>query len=426
MAECEKCGFKLRKTDVFCSKCGQPVKKIVDVKTKKDVVTGKKEQPLVEKPQISDELKQKLKKELETSIKAFKRGDITLEEFQTIKKAIAAKAKARMYEEKAAPVIEAPKAVIKPRTKVQKEDIFDLPEIPQEPFEIPMDPIIRTPPKKDVETTFSKAWYIVPILFNVFGGIIAYFALNKIDSKAAKKMVGIGLLSFALLGAVGGYFLLGSDYSPFNTSTPPPNEIVIENLTPPIEELDLTPREVVHPNATNASVADANLLLEDLEEGFYEDTLLSGAISDALDFAKGDSIVAAELKEQGWLENHKAVFKKNLPGEQGIGTAEITVISSVSKFDSNKVSTDYLESQLKSLEAELNKSGYTILDPKLNSTSTMAKKVEPNPDYEITVNYRVFFYKDDFFVDLEVEKVGRGLEEEKVLNYASIVEERIR
>ena len=40
----------------------------------------------------------------------------------------------------------------------------------------------------------SNWWYILPILFGIIGGIIAYFAIRKDDREKAKKCIYLGLI----------------------------------------------------------------------------------------------------------------------------------------------------------------------------------------------------------------------------------------
>jgi len=59
----------------------------------------------------------------------------------------------------------------------------------------------------------SNWWYLLPILFGIIGGVIAYFVIKNDDLKKAKTCLCIGLLAF--LGVIGGiisYFVLRKDY----------------------------------------------------------------------------------------------------------------------------------------------------------------------------------------------------------------------
>ena len=40
----------------------------------------------------------------------------------------------------------------------------------------------------------SKAWYTLPILLHIIGGVIAYYAVRKDDPRLAKKCLKIGLI----------------------------------------------------------------------------------------------------------------------------------------------------------------------------------------------------------------------------------------
>ena len=48
------------------------------------------------------------------------------------------------------------------------------------------------------EKSRSNWWYLLPILFSMFGGIIAYFAIRKDDLPKAKKCMYVGLVVFAI------------------------------------------------------------------------------------------------------------------------------------------------------------------------------------------------------------------------------------
>ena len=48
------------------------------------------------------------------------------------------------------------------------------------------------------EKQTSSWWYILPILFWIIGGIIAYFAIRKDDRQKGKKCLYIGLVLFAI------------------------------------------------------------------------------------------------------------------------------------------------------------------------------------------------------------------------------------
>jgi len=48
------------------------------------------------------------------------------------------------------------------------------------------------------EQKTSYVWYLLPILFSILGGVIAYFLLKDKDKKTAKTMIYIGLVVLGL------------------------------------------------------------------------------------------------------------------------------------------------------------------------------------------------------------------------------------
>jgi len=55
----------------------------------------------------------------------------------------------------------------------------------------------------------SNWWYLLPILFNIIGGLISYFAIKNDDPKKAKYCLCIGLvLTLGFIGGIIGYFIL--------------------------------------------------------------------------------------------------------------------------------------------------------------------------------------------------------------------------
>jgi len=49
-----------------------------------------------------------------------------------------------------------------------------------------------------LEKQRSSWWYILPILFGIIGGIIAYFAIRKDDREKAKRCIYLGLILLAV------------------------------------------------------------------------------------------------------------------------------------------------------------------------------------------------------------------------------------
>lgn len=44
-------------------------------------------------------------------------------------------------------------------------------------------------------------WYALPLIFSIFGGIVAYFILRKEDPSTAKTCLWIGIFLLAFYGA---------------------------------------------------------------------------------------------------------------------------------------------------------------------------------------------------------------------------------
>ncbi|MFQ5887888.1 MAG: hypothetical protein ACE5HY_04245, partial [Candidatus Hydrothermarchaeales archaeon] len=101
---------------------------------------------------------------LSETIKAHEKGEIGDEEFNKKKKEIAR----RISEIKAQRVISR-----------YKEPSFE-PET------------YKTPPRTVRRPKPSRWWYLTPLFFNIFGGIIAYFAVRKDDYKMARNMLDFG------------------------------------------------------------------------------------------------------------------------------------------------------------------------------------------------------------------------------------------
>ncbi len=61
----------------------------------------------------------------------------------------------------------------------------------------PSSPPIYTsvPPKTE---NISNAWFLVPLIFSIVGGFVAYWLLRKRDPNKAKLMIGVGAIVFII------------------------------------------------------------------------------------------------------------------------------------------------------------------------------------------------------------------------------------
>ena len=411
MPECEKCGTEYQKGDLFCGRCGARLYEKMEPDTKKPEGL----EPAPSKKELSDDVKEKLKKELEISIRAFKKGEINLEEFQSIKQGILAKAKAGFYDE---PL---------PTEIADKEPRPHLPpEQGSTPRRFVATGALYKPLRREDEPLFSNLWFIAPVVFNIFGGIIAYFAIKNLDERSARKMLAIGAFSFLAVAGGFGYYAWSQGLLSFDKKVESPSGIIIEGAeSEALDEIAPFLNGTAKINATLRSASEMNLNLEDLEPEFYINPLLTGVLDDPLEFTGGNRTLALELEREGWLENHRIVMKKDFIGKGNATIAEKEIDSSISKYNASTLSPRFFEKRLESFKRDLNDSGYLLVDFRVNDSGVMGKKVQPDPDYDIRVSYKVFFYKQDSAVSLFMSKVGRGLGEEEVMGIARVVEGRV-
>jgi len=59
----------------------------------------------------------------------------------------------------------------------------------------------------------SGLWYLLPILFGIIGGVIAYFLLRVDDPKKANNCMAIGII-VVVINIVVGFSFVGFDFFP--------------------------------------------------------------------------------------------------------------------------------------------------------------------------------------------------------------------
>jgi uncharacterized membrane protein YvbJ len=62
----------------------------------------------------------------------------------------------------------------------------------------PSQPAVYTSAPLQTAEKVSNLWFLVPIIFSIFGGIVAYFMVRKRDPNKAALLIGIGALIFII------------------------------------------------------------------------------------------------------------------------------------------------------------------------------------------------------------------------------------
>ena len=96
------------------------------------------------------------------------------------------------------------------------------------------------------ETTPSKAWYLLPIFFNIIGGIIAYILLRSKDEKMAKNMLYVGA-AMIMVGFIFNSLSLSHATDPVDVT----NDAI---HVAPAEQMATPARTIATPAPTTASV----------------------------------------------------------------------------------------------------------------------------------------------------------------------------
>lgn len=192
MPTCEKCGTAYKEGDVICVWCGNLLTKPSVDKSKKKTIREKQKE---------------LKRQLSEIIKAHERDEIGEEEFKKKKREIARKISE----------IKAQRTISRYKGPNKEPETY------------------KTPPRIARRQKPSKWWYLTPLFFNIFGGVIAYFAIRKYDYKMARNMIDFG--GFMLLVTVLSVVFLPGIISNFRrqeiNATESNTTTVIEKITAP-------------------------------------------------------------------------------------------------------------------------------------------------------------------------------------------------
>ncbi|MEC4848227.1 MAG: hypothetical protein RI100_03480 [Nitrosarchaeum sp.] len=59
----------------------------------------------------------------------------------------------------------------------------------------------------------SKAWYVLPIIFGIIGGLVSYFIVKKEDPKLGKNCLIVGLIHFIIDVTIGIIMIMFSEFN---------------------------------------------------------------------------------------------------------------------------------------------------------------------------------------------------------------------
>ena len=214
------------------------------------------------------------------------------------------------------------------------------------------------------------------------------------------------------------------------------------------EPLPESPPAEPTPPAEDKSLEELNLKLIDFPEGFKVDGLETGYIKNALDYHDGNAESAKELIDNGWMENHMIVVKKE--GEEEILGQKVILVryqTSISKYNKNSSYKEHFANSIKenkegfekdierkeeiALEDLKDYPSYELRDISLlalniGDQSTCKKVLMYNTYLDTLVPiYYCYFTVDNYYVNYWAEGKGRNISDEDVVKYAKIIEQRI-
>jgi len=368
MSRCEECGAEVSYDDKFCKNCG------AKVRAEKPQPSYREAQQETDEEELREKLR--LKKELENAIKAFKRGEINIDEFQKKKNIVAEEVKNLSRKKQLRREL---------RAKTTEEKVFELQREARERAYVP------SPYTYEGEAVKGMGEEKTPVL--------------------SKRSLYLGLVAIFVIAIIaGGLFLMKSrEIWIFQEKAETPKGIeIIGGIKNGGEKL-------------SSSLLQINLNLSDVGEDFAVDERNTGLIKDALEFAGGDSELSAKLVSQGWKENHRIVLKKT-----SNGSLVMQVDSSISKYALDEAENFTFKGLIEEKRAELENAGYAVSGAAIDDSSILGKKVaKEEATGDTIVYYKILFYKKDVFAEIEVKGVIRKVAEEDAVGYANMVAGRV-
>lgn len=241
MPTCEKCGTGYNEGDVICVWCG-------NILTKSDTDTHK--------IKTTREKQKDLKKLLSEIVKAHENNEIGEEEFKKKKSEIAKKISE----------IKAQRTISKYKESYAEPETY------------------KTPPRGGARKQKpSKWWYLTPLFFNIFGGIIAYFAIRKQNYKMARNMIDLG--GFMLLLIIVSVAVIPTIMLNFQSPQNQQNTTMESNMTTGIENTTVESNMTTGiENTTTPQILEKIFINNSLEEACE----ILGLFSNYTDMQKQD------------------------------------------------------------------------------------------------------------------------------------------
>lgn len=160
----------------------------------------------------------------------------------------------------------------------------------------------------------TRAWYLVPLLLSIIGGIIGYFAVKNDDKPMANRLLIIGVVMFVL--ALSAAFvipalMIGSIITPYNPSMPTgsqsPEQIIMTTYNFPVGgPFVVTLRNV---GATSVNLADAQYFINGVAA-----TNISVASCSSSSVSPGDAcVVTLTVSTTNLTDGSPYVFKVATP-----------------------------------------------------------------------------------------------------------------
>jgi|GEM_PF-6517843 len=373
MPGCEECGTEVSYEDKFCKNCG------ARIRLEKIQPALREERQEADEEEIKGRLR--LKKELENAIRAFKSGEISIDEFQKKKNIVAEELKNLSRKKQLRSEIKAKNA---------EEKIFEF------------------------QREARERAYAQPSSYPTYGEEALKEAKEERAERASRfsqvsrKSIYIGVAVLVVAALVGGLLLVKSREMWIFQKKAEPKGIEVIGGSKGGGEL-------------NATLAQINLNLADMGEGFGIDEGSTGLIKDALEFAGGDAELSSKLKSEGWKENHRIVL-----GKTANGSLIMQVDSSISRYDLAEAKNFTFKSLLEEKRKELETEGYSVSGAAIDDSSIIGKRVAKEEATGNTiVYYKVLFYKKNVFAEVEVKGAVRKVAEEDAVKYANIVSGRV-